>query len=98
MNLDDLKRELSAMCDTPDCDLGWVIDHLHAKGRIVPDGYVADDLKKLAAKIRQKKGFYAISVGHDEVKQAHKAGILKGLDIVHKELEAMIAAAQKVGE
>lgn len=54
---------------------------------------VMDALVNIEAKIRQKKGFYSISVGHDEVKKAHKAGILKGLDVVHEEIKAMLAAA-----
>lgn len=64
--------------------------------RLIAEGdkmVVPDVLQKLEAKIRQKKGFYAISVGHDEVKKAHKAGILKGLDVVHEEVkQAMLSA------
>jgi len=55
-------------------------------------------LAKLDAKIRQKKGFYAISVGHDDVKKAHKAGILKGLDVIHEEVKQEIAAPSNGGE
>lgn len=55
-------------------------------------------LQSLEAKIRQKKGFYAISVGHDEVKQAHKAGVLKGLDVVHEEVKQAIANAEQKGQ
>jgi hypothetical protein len=49
-----------------------------------------DVLKKLLGKIRQKRGFYSISVGASEVKQAHKAGILKGLDAAEKLIEEAI--------
>lgn len=33
------------------------------------------------------EGDYAVFAGHDEVRQAHKTGILKGLDVVHVLLE-----------
>ena len=51
-------------------------------------------LDALDAIIRQKKGFYAISVGHDEVKKSHKAGILKGLDVVHEEVKKLMTASE----
>ena len=51
-----------------------------------------DILKNLLGKIRQKKGFYSASVGHSEVKQAHKTGILKGLDAAEKEIDEALAA------
>jgi hypothetical protein len=49
-----------------------------------------DVLKKLLGKIRQKRGFYSVSVGTSEVKQAHKSGILKGLDAAEKLIEEAI--------
>ena len=50
------------------------------------------EVNKLEARIRQKKGFYSISVGHDAVKQAHKAGTLKGLDVAHEEIKQTLTA------
>lgn len=54
--------------------------------------FVRTEVQKLEGKIRQKKGFYNISVGHDPVKQAHKAGTLKGLDIAHEEIKQTLTA------
>jgi len=55
-------------------------------------GRAEEVLNKLLGKIRQKKGFYSVSVGHSETKQAHKTGILKGLDAAEKEIEEALAA------
>lgn len=52
-------------------------------------------LESLDAKIRQKKGFYTISVGNDEVRRAHKAGVLKGLDAVREEIKAILSDKNK---
>lgn len=65
--------------------LDVALRHLEAR---MKEGCVADKaMQKLLGKIRQKKGFYSVSVGHSEVKQAHKAGILKGLHAAEKEIE-----------
>lgn len=36
-SLEELKREINSMCDTPDADLGWVIDHLASRGLLRGD-------------------------------------------------------------
>ena len=55
-------------------------------------------LNGVEAMIRQKKGFYAISVGHDPVKIAHKAGVNKGLDVVHEIVKQAITRAEQKGK
>lgn len=55
------------------------------------------ELNWVEAMIRQKKGFYAVSVGHDPVKIAHKAGINKGLDASHEIVKQAIARAKQKG-
>lgn len=64
--------------------------YLNTQPPSVPDE-VVEALNKLAAKMRQKKGFYSVSVGNSEVRQAHKAGILKGLDAAEKEINAALS-------
>lgn len=45
-NLDDLKREtLTHIPEKEHYTAHWIIDRLHAQGRIVPDGYVAVPLE-----------------------------------------------------
>ena len=59
----------------------------------VPEGMVLV-LESIQAQIKQKQGFYSISVGNSEVRQAHKAGILKGLDAANKCISEAIEACE----
>lgn len=90
--LDDLKREVPRHTKYPsvssaleDDVISRVIDHLHAQGRIVPDGYVAVDIEEM------KRAIMLIETAWmDEEPMPCE---LVARDI----LKGMIAAAQKVG-
>ena len=69
-----------------------------ALGAQQPDAELLAALNGVEAMIRQKKGFYAISVGHDPVKIAHKAGVNKGLDVVHEIVKQAITRAEQKGQ